>query len=153
MTLSKLLREYLDQRLAQAKTGYPGNLSPDGRAVRLHGGIGCDCYFSPDGDVILAVYEIDGTDSQYDRSKRARSTALSMSLPNHPLLAELLPVRTESAVTCSACAGKGFTDVGTLRRFLVCHECCGLGWTSPTIFDDPTETTMTLPSVPFPKTR
>ena len=136
MKLSNAARKYLAQQLAHAQNGYPGNLSPDGKAVFLHGGLGYGCYFSPDGDVILEVYEIGDAESRYDRSKRGRISAITMSLPHHPVLAELLPLRTEDAVTCAGCAGSGFTDLGALESFLLSQDCCGLGWTSPTVFND-----------------
>lgn len=125
--MTEELRGYLAERLAAARAGN-GWLSPDGQAVYLYGSICIACYFSPDGDVIFEEYDVETDEVRYHRSGRERIAAIALAMRKHPLLRELLPVRTEEARDCAECGGQGFRDLGTLKADLLCWECCGLGW-------------------------
>lgn len=131
------LREYLEERLAAARAaGERWRVSPDGTAVMLYSHLFCASYFSPDGDVIFEEYDVAADAVVYYREGRERVVAITVAMRKHPLLAELLPGRTEEATDCAACGGQGFRDFQTQKAYLLCWECGGLGWTAPGVFGD-----------------
>jgi len=132
------LRAQIEKRIAEIKDSAPGSLSDDHSALMVDGGIGYGCFVSPNGDVFIEEYD-PGSDepSQFDRSRRGQIIALVLGKRTLPALAEMLPVRTDDATTCEACSGSGFLTIGQLENFLLCKQCCGLGWISPTVFQEP----------------
>jgi hypothetical protein len=130
---SPQLRDHLKRCLSERRANKQfKSLSGDGSALRVDGSLGYDCYVSPEGDAWIETY--DDLPPVADRSSRGRIMALVLGMRTQPLLGELLPSRTESAETCRACAGVGFIPIGPGR--VICHDCCGLGWISPTVFKE-----------------
>jgi hypothetical protein len=137
LKISKSLREYLQARISDIRAGAPGVLSGDGTALCVGGGLGCGAYVSPAGDVFFETYELgDDSPPMLDRSRRGQVLALVLGAQNHPVLAELLPLRAEDARTCEMCGGEGYVP-GFLG--VLCCTCSGLGWLSKTVFQQPNE--------------
>jgi len=136
MRVSNLVQEYLRKRIAEVRAGAPGQLSSDGSALMVDGSIGYECYVSSEGSVFIENYDMVGeSPSICDRSLRGQIAALVLGTRMHPVLRELLPPRDEDATTCGSCAGEGFVHSGPIR--ILCEECCGLGWVSPSVFQEP----------------
>jgi len=55
--------------------------------------------------------------------------ALVAGAERYPWLAELLPARPATAVTCEVCGGTGkFSHAGSSTGYFFCGRCDGLGW-------------------------
>lgn len=134
MELSKPIREYLQNRIAEIRDGSPGSLSDDGLALMVDGGLGYGCFVSPEGDAFVEEYFEEPT--RRDGTRRGQIKALVLGMRRHPVLSELLPTRPEDAVSCDACTGEGFLKFNGVPYF-ICHQCCGLGWISGSVFMDP----------------
>jgi hypothetical protein len=131
---SETAQEFLQRQIAQIRRGAPGRLSSDGAAFCVFGSLGVDCYVSPDGDAFVEEYDI-GDDSPAIRigGPHGRIKALVLGAQRYPVLSEFLPTRPEDAVACEVCGGEGFLNFIT-RGYFICHDCCGLGWTSASFF-------------------
>ena len=143
MQPSKILREYIQTRIAEIKRGAPGFLSDDCSAFMVAGSIGFCCFVSPDGEAFIEEYDFDDVTgreqiTRCDRSRRGQIATLVLGTRTHPMLAELLPSRSDDALTCDACAGAGFvgSEIRGIKTkpFRLCEQCCGLGWTSSSVF-------------------
>jgi hypothetical protein len=132
MELPPEIAAELRRRWEYARAHCPANLSTDGRAVRVDGSIGYDCWVSPDGDLYMETYDIATEDTPViDRSRRAQLLVLTLGARTLPQLLLLLPKRPAAAATCSDCRGEGWFRAkdGEGRDFsFVCMACCGLGW-------------------------
>jgi len=133
------LKEIIQQRIAEVRAGAPGQLSPDGTALCVAGSLGCDCYVTPEGEAFIETYDLgDASPPVPDRSRRGQIAALVFGSQNFPDLAAILPAPTADAISCRRCEGSGYMTVGPIKGFLLCTECCGLGWTSPLVFHEET---------------
>lgn len=140
---SEQLKRYIEGRIKAIKAGASGELSEDGAAVVVAGGLGYSVFVSPEGSAFVAHDDdLAGKYSHYDRSIRGQIEAISLGMRHLPMLAELLPPRTTDAVTCENCSGKGWTNYGFAipGDSFLCRLCCGLGWTSPTVFSGSDDT-------------
>jgi hypothetical protein len=130
MELPPAIAAELQRRIDYARIHRPGALSRDGKALRVDGSIGYDCWISPEGDVYLETYDMFTEDSPVaDRSRRAQLLVLSLGIRTFPDLESLLPSRPPEATDCADCKGKGKFHAGGHQ--FVCNPCCGLGWTDP----------------------
>jgi len=127
MELTPEISEEVRRRIENARLNSPGSLSPDGKAIRVDGGNGYDCWVSPDGDVYMETYEVFAEDeAEVDRSRRAQFMVLALGARTLPELRTLLPARPEGAKDCPDCQGVGRFLAGDVD--LICHACCSLGW-------------------------
>jgi len=127
MELSPHIVAEIRRRIELYRVEKPGALSPDGKALRVDGSIGYDCWISPEGEVYMETYALD-TDGppMVDRSRRAQILVLALGARTLPELETLLPSRPAGATDCQWCKGAGRFYVGEHR--FVCNPCCGLGW-------------------------
>jgi hypothetical protein len=127
MELPPDIASEIRRRIDHYRVHGPGALSSDGKALRVDGSIGYDCWMSPEGDVYMETYDIDTEDApKVDRSRRAQLLVLALGARTLPQLESLLPSRPVGATDCPECKGAGRFHIGEHR--LVCNRCCGLGW-------------------------
>lgn len=127
MELPPEITSEIRRRIEHYRVHSPGALSRDGKAVRVDGSIGYDCWISPDGDVYMETYDIETEDTPVvDRSRRAQILVLALGARTLPQLESLLPSRPPEAVECPECKGVGRFHVG--EHQFICFPCCGLGW-------------------------
>lgn len=130
MELPPEIKTLIQARLERAKESNPGLVSKDGKAVFICGGIGYDCYISPDGDIFVKTYDpgSDGPPAR-DRSRLAQIACLVLGSKHIPALEHLLPVRPPGAPGCDTCEGEGRLLRGTIQPDgILCKDCSGLGW-------------------------
>jgi hypothetical protein len=129
LRLTDDIAEAIRTRLERAKSGNPGIVSKDGKAVILYATIGYNCYFSPDGDIYTEDYDLaSNAPSTFYRDQRAQTQALVLASQIMPELARLLPKRPLNALTCGTCEGDGRIHRAIFPRGILCDECLGLGW-------------------------
>lgn len=135
MRVPNHVRHYVRQRIAEIKAAGRGPISPDGSALVIAGRLGFTGYVSEEGEGFIETDGL-GDDSPplRDDGPIGGIIALILGSRKYPVLREALPARTEHATTCTKCQRTGFTDVGQIRNFLLCPECYGLRWASPSLF-------------------
>lgn len=123
MDLPPEIAAEIRRRIEHYRVHAPGALSRDGKALRVDGSIGYDCWMTPDGDAYMETYDIDTEDCPaVDRSRRAQLLVLALGARALPQLAS----RPAGAADCSECHGAGRFHAGDHQ--FVCFACCGLGW-------------------------
>lgn len=110
-----------------------GGVESDDAPVHILSSIGVDCYATPNGDAWSDTYNLEDYEAVSRRTPGARIMALVCGAKHHPVLAELLPQRTDAAVDCPACSAAGHVTVGGALQ-LICYQCCGLGWCDTNLF-------------------
>ena len=117
------LRELIRDWIAEAK-GSPDALSPDGRALRIYGDIGGAAYLTPEGEILSQAWD-SVKPLEPEPNPKLRLMALVVGARKRPELRRLLPSRPSDAITCNACKGTGWLEIGTAR--VICG-CGGIGW-------------------------
>jgi hypothetical protein len=100
---------------------------PDGvaSAIDLQAGPGHGHVLRSDGTIFEWDTEFEGLRPADDHSS-VRALAISAKLL--PELSAALPAPGSNSVSCGACGGHGFLDLGDQPKYLVCEQCDGLGW-------------------------
>src|SRR4051794_5343167 len=107
MELPANIRDEVRRRWEFYRAHRPLMLSPDGKAIRVDGSIGYDCYISPDGDVYMETEtRANGYQLVVDRSRRAQLSVFALGSRTFPELEGLLPVRPAGAANCAECQGQ-----------------------------------------------
>jgi len=132
--LSEYLQRLYDKSRSEIEVGTAPQwlISSDGTAVLTHGSIGYCCYISPDGEAFMEEVW-DHPDPltapiRINRSKRSHVAAIVLSLPNHPLLRELLPVQGPSSMSCGECAGEGWIARQAKNKRCAGSAKCAAAW-------------------------
>jgi hypothetical protein len=127
MELPPEIAEEVRRRVEHAHCHSPQHLSLDGKAIRVDGGPGYDCYISPEGDVYMETYDLlSEDDTVADRSRRAQLLVFALGARTLPELRSLMPRRPVGVADCVKCLGEGRFPHPKVE--LICGVCCGLGW-------------------------